>query len=698
MPQYSLLIKSPFSANLGYGHDGFALARTFYEAGLDVHLNPTDVVPPIPMGVAKLLVKEPPPKFDYLVHHVWPGALGLDEGEQHASPRRIAWTMWEFLELTDELAETMTKKLSGYTDLLVYDEVSAEAMRPYAEEAGVPMRIIQGGYLPDEWEFDASRRDWSGPFRFIMVGQLHAQPLDAKVLTPTGWVRMGDIAPGVLLVDPEGGFQKVEEVSPRSIAPVFKVRFSDGSFTRCTGDHLWLVDQKRQRKPYAAHGTSAKFRNEWEPWTTQQILDRGLVGNGANWRFRVPIPRIDFEPVDLPLDPYLLGVLLGDGYAPYGGSIELTCAEACLLDEVVKVLPDGVTVHHGGGYKYRLTGRHPVASQKGVQSSVVGCVLDGLGLRGKTCPHKFVPSMFLYADEESRKSLLAGLLDTDGWVTPSGAGFASSSRALVDAMVFLVRSLGGQAYVSEKLTSRKPSREVRLTLPFNPFRMERKRLLWLGGMGVQDLLSRKIVSIEPDGEAEVQCLLVSGKSHTYVTDDLIVTHNSRKNPFAAIAAFNELRKDHEDVELHLKTSLRVFHPSMEQAYPGLKIHYAIWSHQQMYDFYANAHCYVAPSWGEGKNLPALEAQTMGIPVIYSDFGGHRQWGSAEFGWPVAGTLGEHEGMRSLRVDARALYEAMREAVEDRAETRRKGLLAQQIIPAQCSWTQAVQRVLDTIKP
>ena len=103
-----VFLKSPLCANTGYGHDGFHMARAFHELGWDVRLVPVSVVPPIPMGIAQMLVKGLDVEPDLFIHHVDPGILGLTDGEKTINCKKIAWTMWEFTSLTDELAEGMT--------------------------------------------------------------------------------------------------------------------------------------------------------------------------------------------------------------------------------------------------------------------------------------------------------------------------------------------------------------------------------------------------------------------------------------------------------------------------------------------------------------------------------------------------------------------------------------------------------------
>jgi glycosyltransferase involved in cell wall biosynthesis len=173
----------------------------------------------------------------------------------------------------------------------------------------------------------------------------------------------------------------------------------------------------------------------------------------------------------------------------------------------------------------------------------------------------------------------------------------------------------------------------------------------------------------------------------------------RKNPFAAIEAFGQLKAEHGkdfDAQLHIKNNLGNLHPAIQQAYPGVRIHTDVWSHKQMREFYLSGHCLVAPSWGEGKNLPALEAQTMGIPALVSDCGGHRQW-NFQPELLVPGTMAEHDpirkpGQESVRVDVAALRDKMWSLYSDRAHTRELGSQAAATIPAMCDWGRVVDRL------
>lgn len=172
--------------------------------------------------------------------------------------------------------------------------------------------------------------------------------------------------------------------------------------------------------------------------------------------------------------------------------------------------------------------------------------------------------------------------------------------------------------------------------------------------------------------------------------------NARKNPFAVVTAFKALKEEHGeefDAELHLKTSVPTLPPQMQEWCPGLTIHSQMWPQEILKKFYGQVNLLVAPSWGEGKNLPALEAMTSGCPVAATDFGGHHEWLSSEWAYPLKYTLGEHvPGMQSARVDEEQLKSVMWDAYTNRHKAKAKGELAARTIPAMLDWMQVAERL------
>jgi LAGLIDADG DNA endonuclease family protein len=634
------------------------------------------------------------------------------------------------------------KRLSPFDLFLMYDQVAVDAWKLYGPKTQA-WGVLQGGYESAEWN-NYPGRDWFGDrWQFCMNGQLHArksQPLYSKLLTPDGWKAMGDVRAGDVLVDPEGGTQTVTQVKPRWSGSVYEVEFSDGAKTRCTGDHLWLTDRKHWR---------AGWQGEWKTRTLSEIMADGLRSyevRGGNWRYRVPNPVVDFAEKFLPVDPYLVGALCGDGSLS-GSSVEFTNIDADCLDEVRAVLPEGVQLvprrSANDGKSWMLTGqgqppracrscgqvrRHAGRGLCGTcttrerragtlldwsptghpaRHSVMRRLLDSAGLGSEVTPCKFVPEQYLRGSAAQRLAVLQGLMDTDGWVSGKGsaAGFGSSSPRLAEAVIWLARSLGGTASAGKPVVrkgGRYPHRNISIVLPpgMSPFRMARKR----AGMRApqQDWMSRRIKAIREVGEETVQCISVSGLSGTYVTDDFAVTHNS---PYVSIQAFNELRHEHKEFEsarLALHTTIGDPLVVFGDLIPGMKVWHEMWEKPVLEDFYHAAHVLLAPSRGEGKNLPALEMMTTGGAVAVTAWGGHQMWLGEEYAYGLDYTLTPTDARypdqaHDAKVSVETMKDFMWHSFSNRDEVRRKAELAAEIIPKMCDWSVVIERFFDRVR-
>ncbi|HLL89759.1 MAG TPA: SNF2 helicase-associated domain-containing protein, partial [Tepidisphaeraceae bacterium] len=187
------------------------------------------------------------------------------------------------------------------------------------------------------------------------MGLGKAQPLDAKVLTPTGWTRMGDVQVGDRVVGSDGKPCRVTGVYPQGKRDVFRVTFSDGSGTECCDEHLWHVNTPVRRH----RGLPGRVL------PLAQIRQRLRDGTGNALHFVPLVQPVEFEPAltvpdgsRLPIAPYLLGALLGDGGIAH--RVIISSADDDLLAHVVTLLPPGVTLKYTGhGVDYRIAGETP---------------------------------------------------------------------------------------------------------------------------------------------------------------------------------------------------------------------------------------------------------------------------------------------------------------------------------------------------
>lgn len=179
----------------------------------------------------------------------------------------------------------------------------------------------------------------------------------------------------------------------------------------------------------------------------------------------------------------------------------------------------------------------------------------------------------------------------------------------------------------------------------------------------------------------------------------------RKAPMDFIQAFRQLKDEYPDdvkgLRASLKTNVPGLHPAMMDWCPDMKIFYDNWPTDVVNTFYEANHVLFAPSWGEGKNLPALEFMTTGGVVAASDFGGHQGWMSSEYAYPLAGDVvdnmpREHPGCKSFRVRRESLMETMIHMYRNRDELKHKADLASRIIPATMSWDAKVNKFFEKL--
>ena len=350
-----------------------------------------------------------------------------------------------------------------------------------------------------------------------------AQPLDARVKTRTGWKRMGDLRLGDELASIDGRPSRVSGVFPQGARQVYRVAFSDGRATEVCGEHLWRVHYRG-----------------WPEARTLSTDDVAALMRRARYRHRLWIDTVsgDFGHSDpLPVDPFVLGALLGDGKLS-GSSLMFSTADETMLETLAARAGSAFALRAAGGYDWRIvqaTGAHR-RGVAGVVPNPIMSELRALGLWGIRSEAKFIPAMYLDASREARLDLLRGLMDTDGWVERWGsARFCSTSERLANDVAALVRSLGGWCSIRTKRTAythRGEKRAGRTAFVCNVHYAEPKELFRLPAKRDRAHAAPRrrwrpvFMSVEPTRVAETQCIAVTHPSRLYLTDDYVVTHNT----------------------------------------------------------------------------------------------------------------------------------------------------------------------------
>jgi hypothetical protein len=374
------------------------------------------------------------------------------------------------------------------------------------------------------------------------AGTAKAQPLDARILTPSGFIAMGDVKINDLVYTQSGNTTKVVGVFPQGVKKIFKVSFSDGTSTECCDDHLWLTQTYYDRTyREKVNGRRIKQPKFGTVKTLKEIRHTLHVGNSKNVNHSIPVCEpIKFNENKHIIHPYVLGVLLGDGCITQ--HTVFTTADSEILEKLNNLLPAEHSINKvkNDDISYRITGSG--------RKNLILEELKRLDLIGCSSSTKFIPTEYLYDSIDNRLSLLQGLMDTDGWIDKQGGiGFNSVSHKLIEGVRFLVESVGGlcgklrlnntwYTYAGVKKEG-KPCYALTINCPFIPFSLSRKKLKIKQRRKYFPI--RYIVNVEEAGEKQAQCIMVDDDSHLYLTNNCIVTHNTYLAVLAALTLLQQ---------------------------------------------------------------------------------------------------------------------------------------------------------------
>ena len=361
--------------------------------------------------------------------------------------------------------------------------------------------------------------------KFLLLFEMglgKAQPLYSKLLTPNGYINMGEVKLGDEVFGEDGKSHKVIGVFPQGKKDVYEITFSDGSKCRCSDEHLWKVYTKR---------TSYIL-------TLEEIINKGLYrkyyhakhGRYYNeWKFKIPITQpIEFEQKYVKINPWLLGVILGDGSIS-NKHLHITNTELDIISKINNiVVNDGMT--------FRKT-KHKFDYYIGSNGSPNKYIsyMNELGLMGKKSESKFIPDIYKYNSTSVRLEVLRGLIATDGYISKNIIQYSTSSKQLAEDIVFLVQSLGGtcscnehEAFYTYKGEKKRGLNNFELVIKMpndlDLIQTEKQKKQYKGTRHTS--VYRSIRKIEYIGEEECQCIMVDNPSHLYLTDNMVVTHNT----------------------------------------------------------------------------------------------------------------------------------------------------------------------------
>jgi hypothetical protein len=323
---------------------------------------------------------------------------------------------------------------------------------------------------------------------------------DTPLPTPTGWVAIGEVREGDLLLDDQGRPTRVVAVRRWENRPRLAVRFKDGTSIVADEAHEWAVVDNKHGHP---RGRIVE---------TRDLLDNASSNGGRRYGIRLAAP-LDLPEATLPVPPYTFGAWLGDGTRR---DASITSADPEVLRAIEE---DGYTVRFRprSRYCYGVLGLHAQ-------------------LRDSGLTEKRVPSLYLRASERQRRALLQGLMDTDGYAGQRGlVEFCSTDLPLAEAVYELAASLGLKPVHHEgraALNGRDCGPKYRVTFTAyredHVFRLPRKQAALPPRPHPPARSSiRKVVCVERVEPGPTVCVEVDSPSHLYLAGRAMVpTHNS----------------------------------------------------------------------------------------------------------------------------------------------------------------------------
>lgn len=349
-----------------------------------------------------------------------------------------------------------------------------------------------------------------------------AQPLSAKIATPNGFVKMGDLRIGSKIFGKNGLIYVVEAIYTQGIRSVYEVTFNDGSSTKCDLEHLWTVRDVNRRRRGKGWTVKTLYELMASGLLCKQNTKREASGRKPVLKWEIPICEpVKYTEKEYVIHPYIMGMLLGDGCLTGEICISIPDFQKESIERIQNYLPENLklsvnTCPDCPQYYITQTGtthKNPFKRE-----------IERLGL-SVLCGKLHIPSEYLMGSVEQRIDLLRGLMDADGSAKDNRITFHTCSDKLASGVKELVESLGGNVimrYYDRSHENKSNEWQVNIRLNICPFYLTDKVKNW----NTRKHITRYISNIKHVGEEPVQCIKVTAPDHLYLTDGYIVTHNT----------------------------------------------------------------------------------------------------------------------------------------------------------------------------
>lgn len=375
------------------------------------------------------------------------------------------------------------------------------------------IKHISTGYKPQFWQgqvHGALKR-----FNVLVLHRRAGKALDimTPIWTINGFKYMRDIVEGDIVFGGDGSPTKVVGVSDIMLTNrCFKLKFDDGAEIIADAEHLWRTETKLNRAATKViNGKRTLFPKKGTVKTTLELFNTQKYQNESNHSIPVTSP-VEYSEQKLPIDPYILGVWLGDGTArgaevttsfPYiEEKLRQYCEKSGFTLTLKKAEERAHTFYLKGGFKLLLR-----------ESNLL--------------ENKHIPDIYLKGSVEQRKALLAGLMDTDGYISDGAANkceFVQKRKELMDQVCVLMSSLGLKYSRKIKVVNGVDYHLILFAPLFNVFTIPYKSERYKQSVYHKNRYIESIVEVE---SVPVKCIAVDNADKIYLAGDrFIPTHNT----------------------------------------------------------------------------------------------------------------------------------------------------------------------------
>lgn len=373
-------------------------------------------------------------------------------------------------------------------------------------------RDSNDGYLHLAGQIDVLVKDGNS----ITIIDWKGLPLDTPILTSNGWSTMKDLKVGDKVFDKDGKLCNVIVKSEIHHNPCYKIKFSTNFEITADCDHRWLVYFKTHPNTKYCGKPREEILTTKEIYNLIKSLTKSQLKNGYNIpRIKIAQPLVT-EEKKLPLDPYILGLWLGDG--------DTSCGK--ITQELNAKSWDYITQH---GFK--ISPNYEKRENVKAETRVVYGLMPILRTIG-VLNNKHIPDIYMTASYNQRLDLLRGLMDSDGYYDHTHKQYCTQTTHLwqAEGVLALISSLGVKATFNMfKITNGyKPvtAYDIKfMTTNFNAFMCRNQNI------ELKDNSKNywSVQNIEPVETIPTQCIAVDSPSNTYLcTKYLLITHNTNE--------------------------------------------------------------------------------------------------------------------------------------------------------------------------